>query len=174
MKPKQIFSSKWSSGLDISGLPNQSSTLLVPDDLSRALEVFQLERGWTMGELLFFLVEKYRMVVAQQKLSLDHQKLTTQYQVEGLSLQRVDFRVDPVVWHILKCMARAYGISICKFFVFLLVRELSGVNEEFSGVPTKNAVPEEIKDIYYIIFYDELQLRYRRNTRKLEIKQNST
>jgi len=167
MKQGNIF--QWSSDLNIGDLPNQSSTLLVPDDLMAALDVILEQRDFSMGEYLAFLAEKYGMTAGQKKLPVDHQKLTTQYQEEGLSLERQDFRVDPRVWHVLKCMARAHGMSICKFFVILLVLELSSEKEGFFGVPTINALPEEMKSIYYILFYEELRIEQQKNTRELEM-----
>ena len=49
-------------------------------------------------------------------------KLTTQYQGKGLYLAKHIFRVDPLIWHRFKCLARFYGISMCRLFVLLLLK----------------------------------------------------
>ena len=98
--------------------------ILIPRKHEKLFFETLAEFGDSKAKLLEYLVERF-----QNGNNLEYAcqfKLTTHYQEKGLSLQHHDFRVDPLIWHRFKCLARFYGISMCLFFVVLL-KKLKGV-----------------------------------------------
>ena len=71
------------------------------------------------AELLEYLLNSFQG--GKDSYLAIHDRLTTQYQCEGLALRKHNFLVDPLVWHRFKCLARFYGLSMCRLFTALLL-----------------------------------------------------
>ena len=92
-------------------------SLLIPERHWRAFQDLKLKENKSSADVLEYILEKHQNA-GNMKLA-NHSKLTTQYQNEGLKLQRHSFWVDPLVWHRFKNIARFYGVSMCFLFTAL-------------------------------------------------------
>ena len=96
------------------------STFLIPDECWDLLEKHKAALGkQSTAELLEHLLNSFQDG-KNFELAI-HDRLTTQYQDEGLALRKHNFLVDPLVWHRFKCLARFYGLSMCRLFTGLLL-----------------------------------------------------
>ena len=96
------------------------STFLIPDECWDLLGKYKAALGkQSTAELLDYLLKCFQ---GGRNTSLAiHDRLTTQYQGERLNLRKHNFLVDPLVWHRFKCLARFYGLSMCRLFTALLL-----------------------------------------------------
>ena len=85
-----------------------------------------------------------------------HDRVTTSYQEDELNLRRLNFRIAPELWLILKMLARAAGLSICHLFTVLLKMDIEAQSSFDGGnvfskaveVPTVISVPVK-KNFWY-------------------------
>ena len=94
--------------------------LLIPRKYEKLFDKTLSNFGGSKAKLLEYMVNCF-----QDGQNLEYAcltKLTTQYQGKGLYLAKHVFRVDPLIWHRFKCLARFYGISMCRLFVLLLLK----------------------------------------------------
>ena len=96
------------------------STFLIPDECWDLLEQYKAAFGkQSTGEFIEHLLKCFQ---DGKDFSLAiHNRLTTQYQGQGLALRKHNFVVDPLVWHRFKCLARFYGLSMCRLFTALIL-----------------------------------------------------
>jgi hypothetical protein len=105
---------------------NTISTLLIPEHL---LENFLLAKEKHKGNLTIYLrklLRRYRSL-AHSGMIPEPKKVKTEYQEEGLNLQRINFRPTNSDWIELGELALAFGKSRCWVFVYLLKLDLLGV-----------------------------------------------
>ena len=96
------------------------STFLLPDECWDLLEKYKAGFGkQSTGELLEYLLKCFQD--GKDSSLAIHNRFTTQYQGEGLALRKHNFSVDPLVWQRFKCLARFYGLSMCRLFTALLL-----------------------------------------------------
>jgi len=119
------------------------STLLVPAHLVEGLKRKTKEHGNSLVVYLRNLLWMYRTITHSGMIH-PPRKIKTEYQDEGLDLQRLNFRVGNADWLELGELALAFGKSRCWMFTYLLELDLLGVWEILLesglniGVPTKN------------------------------------
>ncbi len=142
-------------------------SLLIPEQMLSILQN-QLEKYSSMNEFISDLVQQFghpEQDLGQPDLYNNH--LTTRYQNEGQSLQKVDFRIKPETWHSLKLLARNRGISICFLFVqFLLF--LSSASVVFIPYKSDPSVSARTFNPYYYAEY----LKEFRHVRALPLVKN--
>ena len=63
--------------------------------------------------------------------------ITAKYQKAGSCLQKVAFRVDPVLWYQLGCYARVLGVSRCCAFALLLEADAAVGTVDVGTLPGK-------------------------------------
>lgn len=119
------------------------STLLVPAHLLEGLKRKTKEHGNSLVVYLRNLLWMYR-TITHSGMVHPPRKIKTEYQGEGLDLQRLNFRVGNADWLELGELALAFGKSRCWMFTYLLELDLLGVWEILLesglnlGVPTKS------------------------------------
>ena len=101
------------------------STLLVPVSLMNELKTKKSQHG---GNLAVYFQELLRLcrTFTHSGMLPDPSKIKTEYQEEGLELQRVSFRVSNEDWIELGELALAFGKSRCWVFTFLLKLDILG------------------------------------------------
>lgn len=119
-------------------------SLLVPRELIREFDVPPPR----LGNLIEFLLR-----VAGDSAGGRHSgtHLTVRYQPSDATLQKLNFRVRPVIWHQLGCYARVLGVSRCFAFVLLLREHLRRQSE---GTPAK--LPKYQR--HYLLYYDLVRI----------------
>ncbi|MBP7282535.1 MAG: DUF1564 family protein [Leptospiraceae bacterium] len=120
------------------------STLLVPSHLIEDLKKKTKEHGNSLVIYLRNLLWMYRTITHSGMIH-PPRKIKTEYQVEGLDLKRVNFRVSNVDWIELGELALAFGKSRCWLFVFLLELDILGLWETLSELNLSNAAPTKNK-----------------------------
>lgn len=96
-----------------------SCTLLVPPDLFRRVVAY-----YPVANVLRSLLLRYEWKAQGRHQS---KRTTTQYQRPASGLDRVDFRVSPILWHQLGCYARVLGVSRCHAFTLLMEADAANV-----------------------------------------------
>ena len=135
------------------------STLLVPARFIEALKLKKKEHGKQMAVYLRNLLKMHRTLTHSGMLPRPR-KIKTEYQDEGLDLQRVSLRPYNADWVELGELALAFGKSRCWVFTFLFELDLSGFSETLyeSGlnfaVPTKNKLRLRVSWSFERIFQD--------------------
>ena len=95
------------------------STLLIPDECWDLFEKYKAALNKTTAELLEYLLESFQE--GKNTEFARQNRLTVHYQDQGLCLKKHNFLVGSLVWHRFKCLARFYGLSVCRLFSFLLL-----------------------------------------------------
>lgn len=115
-----------------------TSSLLVPDHLLPKLKKKIEEHGNLM---VYFktLLATYRLLTHSGMLPIPR-KVKTEYQDDGLKLQRISFRVYNEDWIELGALALAFGKSRCYLFTFLLELDLVGAAEPFINLNLSDLV----------------------------------
>ena len=98
------------------------ASLLVPSDFLPRLNSRLQDFNGSLNSYLYFLLDRQNSDAL--KLPANTRKLTARYQNPGLELVPKHFRVDPALWHALKCIARTRGISVCLAFMILCRQDL--------------------------------------------------
>ena len=142
------------------------ATLLVSPSLLSALKTRLRAENMHMSSYIRFLVCKFRFLTADYNFPESSVMLTTRYQETGLALERVNFRVDPAVWHALKLLARAFGISICLAFSILLLLDA----EDYDGVLTERRPKFPCDQIYQMEYSEIMQIHRETNQRTIKIR----
>ena len=117
-------------------IAGKKCTLLIPDYLFPEYKKLKLKYR-NLRFLLNYLLFKHNAnrpyFVMKAGISS-----TIKYQEKGLSLHREDFRPGDREWVELKLLANSYNMSLCSFFVFLVLMELAGAFDcKAGGVPPK-------------------------------------
>jgi hypothetical protein len=116
------------------------STLLVPAHLVSFLKKKTKENGNSLTVYLRNLLSIYRLVTHSGMIP-SPRKIKTEYQDEGLDLERINFRVGNADWLELGELALAFGKSRCWMFTFLLELDLTGLRDILSKFELTDAVP---------------------------------
>ena len=105
------------------------STLLIPAQYRLQFKTLCKMHGsrrklarWLLGHRLADLHQHL-----DQWITTNPRKWKTQYQTNGLDLQKYNFIPDPEVWESYRQTALGLGISICYLFVLLLEIEIFGL-----------------------------------------------
>ena len=148
----------------ISFRTKHSATLLIGEQLLHDLQTRLQEKKVNMNKYLYVLIQQFPYFQKTSEMPIS-QNLTTAYQKKGQSLHRLNFKVEPIIWHSLKSIARAHGISICLAFITLFLLDL----QEKEGVPTIPA--DRPRHIYYrgIEFRENTNTKTGENKRILRI-----
>lgn len=120
------------------------STLLVPATLVESLKLKLTSHGNSMAIYFRNLLWMYRTLTHSGMIS-PPRKIKTEYQEEGLQLNRISFRVSNNDWLELGQLALAFGKSRCFVFTFLLELDLLGLWEMLSESRLNDAVPTSNK-----------------------------
>lgn len=120
------------------------STLLVPATLVESLKLKLTSHGNSMAIYFRNLLWRYRTLTHSGMIS-PPRKIKTEYQEEGLQLNRISFRVSNNDWLELGQLALAFGKSRCFVFTFLLELDLLGLWEMLSESRLNDAVPTSNK-----------------------------
>ncbi len=129
---------------DLKGIDKTISTLLIPAHLITPLKEKIKEHGNLFPVYLRNLLWMFRTFTHSGMIP-HPQKLKTEYQKEGLDLQRVCLRPFNADWLELGELALAFGKSRCWLFTFLLELDLLGLWETFSKFSMGDAVPTTSK-----------------------------
>ena len=159
---KSFDNNPFSANFHYTTKSSHPATLLVAEDVLPILNKRLLEKRCGLNAYLRFLVYKSRYLLEESSLP-PSLTLTTRYQACGQSLQCVNFRVSPVVWHLLKLIARAHGISICLAFSILLMMDHQG---EPDRVLTPSRRSEPLDDIFSVKYTEKMNLGTSRVTRE--------
>ena len=122
--------------------PQRNSTLLIPADL---FDFWNQKSGCNnvnSRDYLHLLLKKYRFLVYNGLLEKS-ENLMTNYQVEGLGLQKVAIRPYPEDWAELKQLKAFFNKSICLIVVFLVMLDSLGVAESIPDQLARFGVPIE-------------------------------
>ena len=116
----------------------KKATLLIPEF---ALSLFAnlLRKHGNTKSILIYLLNKYHKTGSQFYRN-NSVSSTILYQEKGLNLHRIDFRPWEESWMNLKILALSNNMSLCRFFVMLILLEAAGaldVEESFGRVPPK-------------------------------------
>jgi len=125
---------------DLKGRDKTISTLLIPARLVNPLKEKIKEHGNLFPVYLRNLLWMYRTLTHSGMIPPPI-KLKTEYQDEGLDLQRVCLRPFNADWLELGELALAFGKSRCYLFTFLLELDLLGLWEILSESGLSVAVP---------------------------------
>jgi len=156
--------SEISNELLFSARSKQSVTLLLNPELLPALERYLARERMNLNRYLWILVRKFRFLSTNSPLP-ESRSLATLYQAKGQLLKPVNFKVEPLIWHSLKLIARAHGISICLAFVWLFMKDM----EETERVPTSNLDGTNYDIIWELEQSEKMQVSERKNRRKVII-----
>ena len=134
--------------------------LLIPRKHKKLFDKALSDFGGSKAKLLEYMVNCF-----QDGQDLEYAcliKLTTQYQGKGLYLAKHVFRVNPLTWHRFKCLARFYGISMCRLFVLLLLK----VQDKLKNVATdsEKAFPSLTK------LFERVEIPYKAAMRWYKVK----
>lgn len=129
---------------DLKGIDKTISTLLIPAQLVKPLKEKIKEHGNLFPVYLRNLLWMFRTFTHSGMIP-HPQKLKTEYQKEGLDLQRVNLRPFNEDWMELGELALVYGKSRCWLFTFLLELDLLGFWETLSEFSMGDAVPTTTK-----------------------------
>ncbi len=129
---------------DLKEIDKTISTLLIPAHLVTPLKEKIKEHGNLFPVYLRNLLWMFRTFTHSGMIP-HPQKLKTEYQDEGLDLQRVCLRPFNADWLELGELAIAFGKSRCWLFTFLLELDLLGLWEAFSKFSMGDAVPTTSK-----------------------------
>ena len=104
------------------------------------MEAFQEKKGRFGSTSMYFGYLLYQFknnkcIIAQR----NGIAATVNYQEKGLFLERIDFRPVENQWVQMKLLASAHNMSVCSFFVMLLLLDIAGALccVESGGVPRK-------------------------------------
>ena len=106
---------------------NTVSTLLIPEYLLKEFYLKNKEHKINFTVYLRKLLRRYRALTFYSDLIPEPKKVKTEYQEEGLNLERVNFRPENADWIELGEIALAFGKSRCWVFVYLLKLDLLGM-----------------------------------------------
>ena len=129
---------------DLKEIDKTISTLLIPAHLITPLKEKIKEHGNLFPVYLRNLLWMFRTFTHSGMIP-HPQKLKTEYQKEGLDLQRVNLRPFNEDWMELGELALVYGKSRCWLFTFLLELDLLGFWETLSEFSMGDAVPTTTK-----------------------------
>lgn len=124
-------------------LENTASTLLIPANMMEALNQKILVHKNLAAYLEHLLL--ICKIFSHSGMLPDPKKIKTEYQEEGLDLQRVNFRAQNADWIELGELALGFGKSRCFVFTFLLKLDLLGFWDTLSKFGMDSAVPTTAK-----------------------------
>lgn len=105
---------------------NTVSTLLIPEYLLKEFNQKNKKHKDNFTIYLRKLLRRYRSLT-HSGLIPEPQKVKTEYQEQGLNLERINFRPKNTDWVELGELALAFGKSRCWVFVYLLKLDLLGM-----------------------------------------------
>ena len=116
------------------------STLLIPLHLKEDF-LLKLEKHNGNASLYFRSLLRRHRTITHSGMLPEPEKIKTEYQVEGLHLQKFNFRPRNADWIELGELALAFGKSRCFVFVYLLELDLLGLWRVLVEAGLKKVVP---------------------------------
>ncbi len=107
------------------------SSILIPQVYWSLFENQKKRLNKNTNELLPFLLRRFS--VKKWLLFSQTNRSTTSYQKTGQNLIKHNFSVTPANWQRMRSLAKLYGISICHFFIVLLLL----LETKYVGTPLK-------------------------------------
>ena len=127
-----------------------SCSLLIPARLFPFFDRMLLKYG-TVSNLITLFLDLYGNPENCTEIPVFSSRLTANYQAPGLDLIRIDFRIAPEHWHLLKLLARSRGCSICKLFVFLILLFSKSCENKDEFVKLKH-----LRQKYFIVYCERI------------------
>ncbi|MCE9597095.1 MAG: DUF1564 domain-containing protein [Spirochaetia bacterium] len=131
--------------------PGRVSTLLV-GRRHQARLIVKIKKHRRLNLYLEFLLKRYATNGSSGRI----QKERTEYQSNGLDLRAFRFRPSNPAWLALGLLARQAGVSRCRMFVYLFLKDLANK----LTVPTN--LREKFKKLIYIEVLDPVHLIWER------------
>ena len=121
----------------------QPSTLLIPEEIWDQFNARLKELSMDKKEYLSFLIRTLRTFVYLGNVNhREHSRL--EFQERGLNLKKISLRPNDSDWTELRNMAGFCGMSICKFFVELVLLDFKGV----TSYMTKTGASVELPTVF--------------------------
>ncbi len=134
MEPKNIYKIKFQENRQ-----RIVSTILIPQIYYLLFETHKNRLKKNTNDLLEHLLKRFSLQRGDI-LTTQTDQSTTGYQDSGQNLIKHNFSVTPVNWQRMKSLAHLHGVSICQFFIILLLLS----NAENVGTPRELNLSQKI------------------------------